>query len=210
MASGSASLASTFHGSSLIHPATARTAASCKPGGDDALGFLRAMERYASRASCRASSPRVLRELDAMSHKNGAANGASRSICASAPGPPLVQCVPPPLVPVAAPSSSARPSLLNTSGAATAMRCGVTPATAACSSADASPRHRLCRARNASSLVVGSSHCKNRTSLGTAPARCTASLQLSSLARWPTTRNSLADVDFGSGDPASASKPCIA
>mmetsp|Transcript_10848 Transcript_10848/g.50019 ORF Transcript_10848/g.50019 Transcript_10848/m.50019 type:complete len:205 (-) Transcript_10848:2583-3197(-) len=203
------SLASTFHGSSRIHPAMASTAASWRPGGDDAPGLFRAMERYASRASCRASSPRVFLEPDAMSQRNGAANGARRSICASAPAP-LVQCVPPPFAPVAAPSSSARPSLLNTSGAATAMRCGVTPATAACSSAAASPRHRLYSALNASSRVPGSSHCRNRTSFGIAPARCIESLQSSSRARCPTTRSSLAEVELGSGDPASASKPCIA
>ena len=59
IASGSASLASTFHGSSLIHPATARTAASCKPGGDDALGFCgrwRGTRRGVVSASSLASS----------------------------------------------------------------------------------------------------------------------------------------------------------
>ena len=60
------------------------------------------------------------------------------------------------------------------------------------------PAAQVMQSPQRSSLVVGSSHCKNRTSLGTAPARCTASLQLRPSPRWPMTRNN-SDVDLAAG-----------
>jgi len=85
----------------------------------------------------------------AMSHSSGAANGTSseaETLRPQCPPLPLAPLTTPPSLPLALPSPY--PPLSPASpGAVMAIRCGIAPATAACSCLALLPRHRLNKAR---------------------------------------------------------------